>query len=74
MYYQSKNVHNIKVAARSTRAGGTIVFNIPAKCTTKFLNSPYYIGIQLWNKLEDDIQCSESITQFDKKVVPLYKA
>ena len=73
MYYQSKIGENIKVATRPTRAGGKIVFNIPSKCTTKYLNSPYYIGVQLWNKLGGDVQRLESIMQFERNIMPLYK-
>ena len=56
MYYQSKNIENIKVANRQARAAEKIVFKIPSKCNTEFLNSPYYLGTQLWNKLSDDVQ------------------
>ena len=36
-YHQSKNKGNIKVANRPTRAAGKVVFNIPSRCTNKFL-------------------------------------
>ena len=51
MYYQSKNDKNVKKLERITRAAEKVVFNIPYRCTTKFLNSVYYISTQLLNDL-----------------------
>ena len=73
MYLQSKNLQNIKTAIRPTRAAEKIVFNIPAKCTTKYLASPYYIGTQLWNKLNGGIQRVCTIRMFEKHVNSMYK-
>ena len=72
MYYQSKSDKNVKKPDRRTRAADKVVFNVPAKCTTKFLNSVCYIGTQLWNNLSHDVQCSENIMKFDKSITPLY--
>ena len=47
---------NVKKFERRTRAADKVVFNVPGKCTTKFLNSVYYIGTQLWNDLTLDGQ------------------
>ena len=71
MYNQSKNVNNIKKVCRPTRTTEKLVFNIPAKCSTGFLKSPYYIGTQLWNGLNNDVQRVETTWQFDKKIRPL---
>ena len=73
MYYKSKIVTNIKVASRPTRAGDNIVFRIPTKCTTKYLNSPYYIGAQLWSKARGDVQRAANIFEFDKHIAPFYR-
>ena len=72
MYYQSQHVKNIKKAERQTRAADKIVFNVPNRCTTKFLNSAYYIGTQLWNDLTLDVQRSENILKFDRNISPFY--
>ena len=70
MYYQSKNVKNVKQSERRTRTAEKIVFNIPNRCTTKFLSSVYYIGTQLWNELPLNVQCLENILEFDKSISP----
>ena len=72
MYYQSKKARNVKKSERQTRAAEKVVFNIPSRCTTKFLSSAYYIGTQLWNELSLDVQRSENIMKFDKSISPLY--
>ena len=73
MYQQSKNVNNIKVKIRPTRAAEKIVFNVPTKCTTKYLNSPYYVGTQLWNNLNEMTQRKENIFEFEKSIAPMYR-
>ena len=72
MYYQSKNENNVKKSERLTRAAEKIVFNIPNRCTNKFLRSVYYTGTKLWNDLPLDVQRSENIMKFDKSITPLY--
>ena len=73
MYYHSKNAKNIKIANRHTRAADKVVFNVPTKCSTKYLKSAYYIGTQTWNSLSGNTQRSETLLQFEKSVSPLYK-
>ena len=73
MYHQSKKLQNIKTAVRPTRAAEKVVFNIPSKCTTKYLNSSYYLGTQIWDNLNGDIQRSENVMEFEKSIAPLYK-
>ena len=73
MYHYSKNLCNIKTVVRPTRAAEKIVFNIPAKCTTKYLNSPFYIGTQIWNDLNGDTQRTETAILFERRILPLYK-
>ena len=73
IYHQSKNPSNIKAPTRPTRAGEKIVFNIPTRCTTKYLNSPYYLGTQIWDNLPVDTQRMNSIRRFEKCVDSLYK-
>ena len=75
MYQQSKNVENINIANRHTRAAEKLVFNIPSRCTTNFFSSPYHIGTQLWNNLPGDTQLSENSLKFESNihVLPLYK-
>ena len=73
MYQQSKNIYNIKVPVRPTRATEKIVFNIPTRCTTKYLSSCYYLGTQLWNKLTENTQRMANIKGFEKCIMPMYK-
>ena len=73
MYHQSKNKENIKVANRPTRATEKVVFNIPSRGTNKFLASPYYLGTQIWNGLDGNIQQTNSMMEFERNILPLYK-
>ena len=73
MYQQSKNDENIKVAVRPTRAAEKIVFNVPTRCTQKYLNCSYYLGVQMWNGLTENTQRTENIKKFEKCIAPLYK-
>ena len=51
--HSSKKRKNVKADAK-------IAFDIPDRCTTKFLNSPYYMGAQIWNLLTETIQRSNT--------------
>ena len=73
MYQQSRDVRNIKVPVRPTRAADKIVFNVPSRCNTKYLNSAYYLGIQRWNILSEQTQRMENIKKFEKSISPVYK-
>ena len=61
MHQQSRNTRNIKTIIRPTRAAEKIVFNIPTRCTTKYLT-------QIWNNLTEGIQRMENIKRFEKCV------
>ena len=69
----SINQENIKVTMSRTRADAKIVFNTPAKCTTLFLNSPFYKGVQYWNTLTNAVQRAATPPMFKKYVKSLYK-
>ena len=62
----------MKKSERQTRAADKILFIVPGRCTSKFLNSAYCIGTQLWNDLTLNVQQSEDIVKFDKNISPLY--
>ena len=68
----SKNKSYLKTTVNRTRAESKIVFNIPDKCTTKYLNSPFYKGSQIWNSLPEPIQRSVNIDIFTKHIRPMY--
>ena len=36
MYHQSRDVRNIKIPTRPTRAAEKVVLNVPPRCTTKY--------------------------------------
>ena len=73
MYHQSKNEQNIKVPNRHTRGADKVVFNVPTRCSRKYLKSPFYVGTQLWNSLPETSQRSDNLLKFEKKISPLYK-
>ena len=72
MYLHSKNEDNIKKPVRVTRLETKLVFKTPAKCTTKYLNSPFYKGTLLWNGLSSELQRSDSVERFVNNVKKLY--
>ena len=40
--------------SRPTRAMHKVIFKTSTKCTGKYLNSPFYKGVLLWNLLDAD--------------------
>ena len=44
---------------------------LPTK--SKYLNSPYYIGTQIWNTLTEDVQRMENKLRFEKCIEPVYR-
>ena len=68
----SNNHDYVKTTRNRTRADAKIVYNIPTKCTTRFLNSPYYKGIQYWNMLENHVQRAATPFIFKKYMRSLY--
>ena len=73
IYGCSKKVDYLKITANRTRAESKIVFDVPDKCTNKYLNSPFYKGVHIWNSLLEPIQRSDTIDVFTKYVKPMYK-
>ena len=72
MYLHSKNDNNVKKPVRLTRAVTKIVFKTAVKCTSNYMNSPFYKGTLLWNQLRPEEQRSETILQFAKCLEKLY--
>ena len=72
MFAYSKDVNHLKIPQRHTRAGVKVKFDIPTRCTEKYLNSPLYKGSQLWDLLPDHVQCAETLEQFIKHVYYQY--
>ena len=72
MIVSSKTVQYLKVTRNRTRAEAKIVFNIPDKCSTRFLNSQFYKGTQLWNALPEYIQRAGNLDLFSKQIKPMY--
>ena len=70
LYGYSKNVN--QVPARLTRAGAKVVFDIPSRCTDKYLNSPLYKGCQIWDLLPEDVQRSDTLAEFIRHVYYRY--
>ena len=72
MYGCSVDKKYLKPSRNRTRADAKTVFNLPGKCMTKFLNSPFYKENQLWDELDKNAQCCGTIDIFAKHVNPLY--
>ena len=72
LYDCSKDIKYLKITANRTRAETKVVFDIPSKCTTAFLNSLFYKGTQIWNILSGDVQRAMNIDVFSKRVKPMY--
>ena len=58
MYLHSRVEDYMKVSVRITRAATKLIFKTATRCTGKYLNSPFYKGVLLWNKLDSETQRS----------------
>ena len=72
MYLHSKDEANIKKPICVTRADTKLTFKTATKCTTKYLDSPFYKGTVLWNLLDMELQWSNNVIVFMKGVNKLY--
>ena len=72
MYDCSNSTEYLKTTGNRTRADSKVVFKIPTKCSTRFLNSPYYKGTQYWNVLDKNVQRAATPQIFKKYVKTLY--
>ena len=72
MYLHSRNDNDLKVPVRLTRAGTKLIFKTATKCTTKYLNSPFYKGTLLWNQLSSMDQRANTVSCFVNCVARLY--
>ena len=72
MYINSQNIDNIKIHVRITRTAEKLVFKKATKCTGKFINSPFYKGTLLWDKLDRDVQYVNTLERFMKELKKLY--
>ena len=73
MYNYSKNNNVRKIGVRETRGANKFVFRTDSKIGTKYMNSPFYRGTKLWNKLNQDIQFSENRWIFKGHITKMYK-
>ena len=72
MYLHSRVEENMKKPVRITRAVLKLVFKTASKCSTRYLNSPFYKGTLLWNGLDKDLQRVSNVKQFLKELKKLY--
>ena len=72
LYGCSTDRRYLKMSMNRTRAESKVVFDIPDKCTTEFLNSLFYKGTQIWNLLPENVQRSVNIDVFSKYIKPMY--
>ena len=41
-----------------------MIFKVPARCKTMYLNSPFYKGKLLWDKLQENVQKCGTVEEF----------
>ena len=73
MFDYSKNGNNLKLPIRLTRAATKVVFKKPARCTHKFLNSPFYKGTLIWDDLDYNVQRAETLKEFVRQIKHNYR-
>ena len=64
MYLHSNDLYVLKVPAINTRNSTKVIFKSPAKCKTIYLNSPFYKGKLLWDKLQENGQKCGAVEEF----------
>ena len=62
----------MKKPERITRATMKPVFKTASRCTNIYLNSPFYKGTILWNKLDIDLQRICNVKRFVNGLDRLY--
>ena len=72
MYIHSRNIDNIKIHVRITRTAEKLVFKKATECTGKYINSPFYKGTLLWDKLDRVVQRVNTLERFMKERKKLY--
>ena len=61
MYIYSKHNNEQYVGGRQTHSANKFMLKIETKIETKYENSPFYRGTELWNKLQRDTQFSDNV-------------
>ena len=72
LFVYSKDISNLKIPARPTRAGAKIVLDIPAGCSNTYLQSPLYKGSLIWDTLPENTQRAATVNQFVKMIKQKY--
>ena len=72
MHLHSRVELNMKKPIRTTRAVTKMVFKTASKCSGKYLNSPFYKGTLLWDKLDNDLQRMNNVKQFLQELKKSY--
>ena len=72
MYLHSKDLHVLRVPERNTRNSTKVIFKVPARCKTIYLNSPFYKGKLLWDKLQENVQKCGTVEEFVLKLKTMY--
>ena len=68
MFILSRDESFLKVANRVTRNADKISFKVPAKITTGYQKSPYYLGTKFWNELSRTLQNAPDVYAFKKEI------
>ena len=64
MYLHSRMEKNIKKPVRATRAMAKVTFKTATRCTGKYLNSPFFKGTILWDRIDRELQSVNTVRQF----------
>ena len=71
MYKRAAADPTLRCGFRRTRADDELIMQNKRANSATYQRSPLYRGIDVWNKLNCDIQLCESIIQFKKCVKPM---
>ena len=63
----SKDPSYLYVPVRNTRRADKIVFIVPTRIRPFYESSPYYIGCNMWDKLDKETQSKENMLYLKRK-------
>ena len=73
MYLHKQNPVNLKPIIRNTRAADRDQFHVERYSNYKYQNSPFYKGVEIWNKLPNNVVACDSICKFKMELKRMYK-
>ena len=73
MYMHKQDPDNLKIPIRNTRAADRDEFNVERYQNSKYKNSPFFKGADLWKSLPLNMINSDCLFQFKKGLKNMYK-